>query len=594
MADGSIHQNAQNALRQQQQTVGRDDSMEEHTKKGTMAPVTDETEDISQDGEALIAETSLADPEPERGCCSPSPQKIKKGVSSVSLIIVYLTVFLDIFSWGILNPILPYLATNFHANGFQVGILNSVYSFAQMIGAVVLGILSDRYGRKPILCLCLFCSATSLTATIFVNSLWSLMLTRGIAGLFAGSVSTAASYISDVTLKPGRAQYMGYIGIPIGLGMVLGPAMGGLLGVIKFKVCPPLGYDNCIDCGVSSLFAGACNIINFILAVIFVKEHNADVLERRARRARARGTADTKEQRSETDTAMEEVVASEPAKPPEPKKDRASALYALLVTFVSLFVSNFAFCMWDATAPLFLYWAWFRNDMTGATLWNGIGFAVFGLTMCAAQAFATGPAINKFGERWVIFVSCTLRAICFLSFFYVPAGPIGVIIALFVVALSGALNYSAFQTLLPALATGASLKFGMVIGFGQTVIALARATAPLVGGYLFDIDKESTILMRLFHVKDVQDLYPDSQYEQERDSGDVIFVAASLGTALVAILITFLPFGYGKPKNKSTARPGHQTRGLEANQQCNNSLKEPLLLSEGEVNTVDGVPQADV
>lgn len=123
------------------------------------------------------------------------------------------------------------------------------------------------------------------------------------------------------------------------------------------------------------------------------------------------------------------------------------------------------------------------------------------------------------------------------------------VIALFLVAGSGALNYSAFQTLLPGLAIDAKYGVGAVIGFGQTTIALARATAPLAGGYLFDVDRDSTILMNLFHIQTVQDIYPGHEkYEQLSDSGDVIFLAASIGTALVAVLISFLPFKYGAPK----------------------------------------------
>ena len=122
-----------------------------------------------------------------------------------------------------------------------------------MIGAFALGWLSDRVGRRPVLLICLlwyvqphplqplttslthttapthttthnlslthinYSSAISLTATVFVNSLWSLMLIRGVAGLFAGSIATACSYISDVTKPAGRGQFLGYIGIPIGL-----------------------------------------------------------------------------------------------------------------------------------------------------------------------------------------------------------------------------------------------------------------------------------------------------------------------------------------------------------------------------------------
>merc|ERR1711934_723179 len=140
---------------------------------------------------------------------------------------------------------------------------------------------------------------------------------------------------------------------------------------------------------------------------------------------------------------------------------------------------------------------------------------------------------------------------------------------------------------------------GAVIGFGQTTIALARATAPLAGGYLFDFDKDSTILMNLFHIQDVQDIYlGHEKYEQPADSGDVIFLAASIGTALVAVLISFLPTKYGSPipqkKKPARAQADTESKSTEESKSSPQSQpspgsdflspEEPLLYPQSELS----------
>ena len=117
---------------------------------------------------------------------------VKDGFGVTALVVVYVTIFLDVFAWGFLNPVLPYIVEAFVDNRGDVGLLNGLvgasYSLAQMIGAFVLGTLSDRMGRRPILLVCLLMSGLSLGATVFTNSVWSLTLVRSFAGLFAGSL----------------------------------------------------------------------------------------------------------------------------------------------------------------------------------------------------------------------------------------------------------------------------------------------------------------------------------------------------------------------------------------------------------------------
>src|SRR5579884_2579282 len=107
------------------------------------------------------------------------------------LVVVYLTVFLDLLAFGIILPILPFYALHFGATGVWVGALLTAYSAAQFIGAPLLGRLSDRVGRRPVLLLSLAGSAVSLTLTGLATTLAFLLVGRLLAGLFGGSISTA-------------------------------------------------------------------------------------------------------------------------------------------------------------------------------------------------------------------------------------------------------------------------------------------------------------------------------------------------------------------------------------------------------------------
>ena len=191
---------------------------------------------------------------------------IKPGFSKVALAVVYVTIFLDVFAWGFLNPVLPYIVDSFVQDKSSVGILNglvnSSYSFAQMIGSFVLGSLSDSWGRRPILLICLLMSGVSLAATVFTNSVWSLTLVRSMAGLFAGSLPIGVTYVGDVVTKAGRPKYMGLVGLAVSLGLVLGPAVGGAMSQksLYFYVCSL--YEDCCEPGTAD-----CIISNATVAI---------------------------------------------------------------------------------------------------------------------------------------------------------------------------------------------------------------------------------------------------------------------------------------------------------------------------------------
>ena len=147
------------------------------------------------------------------------------------LFVIFTTVFIDLVGFGIVIPVLPYYAegTKFGATPSQVGLLFASYSIMQLVFAPVLGRLSDKYGRRPILLISLLGTSLGFLILGFATTLWMLFVGRLIDGISGGNISTAQAYIADVTTKENRAKGMGLIGAAFGLGFVFGPALGGIV-----------------------------------------------------------------------------------------------------------------------------------------------------------------------------------------------------------------------------------------------------------------------------------------------------------------------------------------------------------------------------
>ena len=174
----------------------------------------------------------LAAPEPQPEAPYHAPQKGALGT-------IFVIVLADMMGFGLIIPLLPFYAKNFHASDFQVGLIFSIYSACQMIGSPVLGLLSDRFGRRPVLVFSLIGSVSGYVilaaATFFVwrdpiVGLLLVYLSRLIDGFTGGNVSTAQAYISDVTPRDQRAKAMGMMGAAFGIGFSIGPGVGGVLG----------------------------------------------------------------------------------------------------------------------------------------------------------------------------------------------------------------------------------------------------------------------------------------------------------------------------------------------------------------------------
>lgn len=150
------------------------------------------------------------------------------------LFIIFAVIFVNLIGFGIVIPLLPFYGDHFGATGLQIGLLFASYSVSQLFASPVLGSLSDRYGRRPILLVSLVGTVVSFAMLALANSLAILFAARIVDGISGGNISTARAYISDVTTDEERAQAYGLIGAAFGLGFIFGPALGGVLGTISY------------------------------------------------------------------------------------------------------------------------------------------------------------------------------------------------------------------------------------------------------------------------------------------------------------------------------------------------------------------------
>src|SRR2546422_880242 len=141
--------------------------------------------------------------------------------------VIFFTVLIDLIGFGIVIPIVPYYAKQFGASGFAFGALLGVYSLMQFFAAAVLGRLSDRVGRRPVLLTTMVLNAGGYLLFAFAGSYWALFASRVIGGFAGGNISAAQAYIADSTSVADRSRGMGMLGAAFGLGFVIGPAIGG-------------------------------------------------------------------------------------------------------------------------------------------------------------------------------------------------------------------------------------------------------------------------------------------------------------------------------------------------------------------------------
>jgi DHA1 family tetracycline resistance protein-like MFS transporter len=356
------------------------------------------------------------------------------------LLVIFITVFIDLVGFGIVIPVLPFYAegTKFGATPREVGLLFASYSVMQLIFAPVLGRLSDKYGRRPVLLISLLGTSLGFLILGFASTLWMLFLGRIIDGISGGNISTAQAYIADVTTKENRAKGMGLIGAAFGLGFVFGPAIGGVLS--RWGINVPF------------LFAGTLAFANVILLYFTLPETVTPDHPARASAAGGRGWG--------------QLIASL-------KNPRLG--FVLTIYFLSIV----AFSIMTAVFSLFMM---FRLGYDA--FHNGWVFAYVGIISAIIQGGLIGRLVKRFGEPALVIIGSLLfSASLFASPFIGPAiGLMGILLTGAVSSIGNALNAPSLSSL-ASKSAGASEQGG-VLGAMQSVASLARAVGPSLAAFL--------------------------------------------------------------------------------------------------------------
>ncbi len=156
-------------------------------------------------------------------------------VTRSPLLPIFLIVLVDVLGLTIILPLLPFYAEHLGASDFEVGLLISTYAFFQLISGPVLGRISDRSGRKPLLIISQLGTFVGFVILARASALWVVFLSRTIDGATAGNLSLAQAYISDVTTPEKRARSFGVIGIAFGIGFLVGPGISGYLSQFGYS-----------------------------------------------------------------------------------------------------------------------------------------------------------------------------------------------------------------------------------------------------------------------------------------------------------------------------------------------------------------------
>src|SRR5215208_6699644 len=149
------------------------------------------------------------------------------------LVIIFVTILIDAIAWSMIVPVLPLYADRYGTSELVIGLLMSAYPLVQFFSAPILGKLSDRVGRRPVLLVSLIGTAVGFGIMGLAPTLVWLFVGRTIDGITGGNISVAQAYIADVTPPEQRSRGMGLVGAAFGLGYIFGPLIGGAMSLIS-------------------------------------------------------------------------------------------------------------------------------------------------------------------------------------------------------------------------------------------------------------------------------------------------------------------------------------------------------------------------
>jgi MFS family permease len=351
-----------------------------------------------------------------------------------------MTVFIDLLGFGILIPILPVFASKqLHISDFGIGVLFASFSFVQFIFNPILGKLSDKYGRRPLILISLCCTITSYIIFSFAGSFFILLVSRLLGGFGGSNISVAQAYIADITPKSHRSKGMGLIGMAFGLGFVFGPVVGGILSGYGYSVA---GFGSAAFSTIALIFA------------FFVLQESLK-----------------KEDREKVEKANQKVF------------DLKEAVRILRHPDIGLLILLF-FVVTFSGANIFGTYALLGYKLYGFTnIQIGYLFGILGIVGAVVQGGLIRILSRKFSDKVLILAGS------FLMIFGIGLMPysinfLGMAITVSILSIGTGI----VQPIVLAMVSKYSPDEdqGVILGINQSLSALGRVLGPLWGGFAFD------------------------------------------------------------------------------------------------------------
>jgi MFS family permease len=370
---------------------------------------------------------------------SPEEAALRGSPSRGALALIFATIFLDLLGVGILVPVIPFLVRQFDSNALTVGLLALSFSAAQFVCSPALGVLSDRYGRRPVLLLSLVGTAVGYVLFGMAGSLLMLFLARLIDGATGGNISTAQAYIADITPPQDRAKNFGLVGAAFGLGFIIGPALGGLLAKISLSA-PAYG-------------AAALTLLTVGFSYFFLPE----TLRPEARRTAAIGVADLN---------------------PFTQGLRALQRSELLPLMLAVFILNFAF------SGLQTNFAVYTADKLGmGPEANAAVFAYIGVIAVLMQSVVVRRLAKRYNDRRLATVGLGVMAVGFFTTAFAGTVPM-LYLACTLTPVGSGLTTPTLTSMISKLVS--SREQGWILGASQSFASLARIAGPVWAGLVYD------------------------------------------------------------------------------------------------------------
>lgn len=357
---------------------------------------------------------------------------------------IFLIVFVDVIGLGIMIPVLPIYAEGFFKlSGIQIAGLTSLFFAAQFVGAPILGRLSDRIGRRPVLIASQFGTLTgAILTSMALSPLW-LVAARLVDGLTGGNISVAQAYLTDITPPQDRAKSVGLVIAAFGLGFIIGPAFGAFMAA-------SFGPRITFAC------AAAASLATILLSIFVLKESLPP--EKRTASIKA-------EDRSTFDIIRHPQIAR--------------LLMIGLLGQIAVFAMNSIFILWVSKVVLA---DWAIAQVQRAT---GVMFMFVGVITVVTQGAVIGPVVKRIGEAKAVMVGSFLRVMGNALMAYFPR--------LLPAATGSALNGIGGGISMPCSAAlltfhAPNVARGRIIGINQSAMSLGNIIGPLVGGYVYDLN----------------------------------------------------------------------------------------------------------